>query len=156
MANRLRYLINANRIEEPMPDDADPAAAALPPEDFLSLFRDLINVLSDPATAKKRMAEYAGAANDARETIRQAQKAAADHAAVLIELGVARKEHDDKLAAELSAHTLQMQRRTRDVETREQNADKRERALEERDAKLKVDRQKLDKKLAAVSAAASD
>lgn len=122
--------------------------------DPLALLRGLIDLVNDPAQAKKNAAELAKA-TDANEAAKVEQKKAADdRKAADADIAAKQRAHDEKLASELTTHSVEMRKRTSDCEAREQAAAKREAELDAREIKIKGDRVQLDKKLAAVKAAA--
>jgi chromosome segregation ATPase len=136
-------------------DDEAPAPASSSAQSF-DQAASLIAIAVDPAGTAKRLkelkdatAKHDASAEQARVEQQRVQSAIAD-------LGRTRAADEKRLADATLAHEQAMERRLRDVEVRESAADKAAAELEQREAKLKADRAKLDKKLAAVREAAGE
>lgn len=148
---RTEYLLDrvAERLGVPKPAEGQVAFAPEP----LGLLQALADLFVDGKAAQKKIAEFATAVDKAREADAATKKAEANRTRIYAEIDDAQKRHDEKLAGELAAHTVEMQRRAVAIEQRERAADKRAAELDEREAKLQDDRVRLNQRLAAVRAA---
>jgi hypothetical protein len=149
---KTEYLLDrvAERLGVPKP--AEGQAFALEP---LELLTNLVALLADPAAAKKRIGEFADAAAKANAAGVAAAKAQADADAAVAGLADAKQKQDEKLASELAAHTVEMQRRTREIDGRVQAVEAREREADEQHAKLAADRADLKRRIEAIRAASA-
>jgi hypothetical protein len=146
---KTEYLLDriAERLGVPKPVDV-----AFAPEVSAAT---LIAALADPAQAKKRLAEFADAAAKARDAVAAAKQAKADHAITLAAIADAQKQHDEKLAGELAAHTLEMQSRTKKLDGREAALGTREKDADALLAELKAEREALRQRVEAIRKAAA-
>ncbi len=150
---RTEYLLDRIGERLGVPKPAEGQVAAFAPEP-LGLLQSLADLLVDGKAAQKKIAEFATAVDKAREAEAATKKAEASRVRIFAELDAAQKEHDEKLAGELAAHAVELQKRTLTVEGRERAADQREASLDQREAKIKADNDRLDKKAAAFKALA--
>jgi hypothetical protein len=134
-------------------EESEEPAAAEPSTDALAVLKGLVEMLGDQKATQKRVAEFAEAVNKAREAEAARKAAEAERGRINAEIAAAEKASQDKLAAELAAHTAETQMRSANVDLRERSADKREAELDKREAKLQADRARLDRKLAVLAAA---
>ncbi len=111
-------------------------------------------MLADPAAAKKRVAEFANAVGQAREAEAARKAAEADRIRVTAAIAAAEKRSEDKIAAELAAHTVELQSRTKVLDGREAAIVEREREADKIIAELKTERADLKRRLDAIRTAA--
>jgi len=133
LKTKLRALLNGNRIEEVIDDDAPARASS---DDAIALLAGLINLLTDGPATKARVAELAAATATARDAVRDADRltkqSQADRASADDYVAKTRAAHDEKLANESASHSVALRGREQDVATREKNA------AEAHDAALKL------------------
>ncbi|MFY9835020.1 MAG: hypothetical protein WAK55_00845 [Xanthobacteraceae bacterium] len=125
MTTRLRFLINANRIEEVMPegDEAPSTTAAA-----LGLLKSLSDLLADPKKAAAQIGQFTDAANKANDAIAKAKTEQSNAHDARNALAAAQEAHTKKLADEKLAHEQQMSAREVLVVSKEKDADDKHRA----------------------------
>jgi DNA repair exonuclease SbcCD ATPase subunit len=123
--------------------------------DPLGLLTNLVALLADPPAAKKRVSEFNDAAAKADAATAAAKQALADREVALADLAAARQKHAETLASELAAHTVEMERRTRELNSREQATAAREKEADDLVIELEAERADLKRRLAAIRSAAA-
>jgi len=153
------YLLErvAERLGVPKPAvDLVPSDPMAP----LTLLGDLLALLKDPAAAEKRvdeLKEKTAKATAASDQAKVDQATAAEAlASVDAQLARARKAHDEQIASELAAHTVEMDKRRREIEAREQDLDRRAKLTSQAQDEADRLRADLKRRLAAMKAAAGD
>lgn len=148
---KTEYLLDAIAARLGVPKPAEGQVDFSP--EPLGLLKGLVDLLADPTAAKKSIA----AASQARDAIAEAQaaqkKLETDRDRVDTEIKAARKAHDEAIAAGLAAHTMEMQSRTKSLDTREQAIAAREKETDDELAKLKTERADLKRRIDAIRTA---
>jgi hypothetical protein len=147
------YLLDriSERLGVPKPAEGQVAFSPEP----LGLVTGLVNLLADPAAAKKSAADFSKAQDAIGQAKRASDQAKADREAADEHIKRAQAEHADRLANELAAHTVTMERRTREVEGREAAVAQREKEADLHLAELAAERADLKRRLAAIRDAAA-
>jgi hypothetical protein len=148
---KTEYLLDrvAERLGVPKPAEG----FAFSPEP-LGLLKGLVDLLADPAAAKKRVGEFADAVSKARDAVETAKRAQVDHDAALAEIADAQERHVRRMADERANHEREMLERERAIAGREQAAADREKEADDLLDELKADRAALDRRLEAIRKAA--
>ena len=122
-----------------------------PPLHDIDALMSLIELLADPAAAKKRVKEFGDAADNARQAIEQLNK---DQAAVLqlklnaqTELSAATRAHEQRISDELEQHRAAMAAEHDEIAASKARAAKDEEAAATASAKAKMLQEKLERRL---------
>jgi hypothetical protein len=121
-----RYRLGNDGRAHLVEDEPAPAAEVVPPPDALAVLAGILNLVTNADATKKRIAEFADAANNARAAIadakREQEKAAADRAAADAYVAETQTKQAEALASERAAHERALAEREKVVSQKEARA----------------------------------